>query len=129
MSTHKKKRRREDGEAKAAGEFTIEPSSETPKLDTSEWPLLLRHFDRLNVRTIWRCVVFAATRGESNLLSLGGLPLFARCIERALCTPGRACPQRGELRAVPRRATSSFAQLSSPHMARRPPAGPIAPKS
>jgi len=33
------------------GEFMIQPSSETPKLDTSTWPLLLRNYDKLNVRT------------------------------------------------------------------------------
>ena len=32
-------------------EFTIKPSAVTPKLDTSKWPLLLKNYDRLNVRT------------------------------------------------------------------------------
>ncbi|XP_075213439.1 dyskerin pseudouridine synthase 1 Nop60B [Lycorma delicatula] len=31
--------------------FTVDPSSKLPKLDTSQWPLLLKSFDRLNVRT------------------------------------------------------------------------------
>eukprot|EP00632_Arachnochrysis_sp_CCMP2950_P013609 CAMPEP_0185700286 /NCGR_PEP_ID=MMETSP1164-20130828/7408_1 /TAXON_ID=1104430 /ORGANISM="Chrysoreinhardia sp, Strain CCMP2950" /LENGTH=642 /DNA_ID=CAMNT_0028367233 /DNA_START=175 /DNA_END=2102 /DNA_ORIENTATION=+ len=31
--------------------LVIAPSSVTPKLDTSRWPLLLKHYDRLNVRT------------------------------------------------------------------------------
>ena len=29
----------------------ISPSSTTPPLDTSSWPLLLKHFDKLHVRT------------------------------------------------------------------------------
>ena len=29
----------------------IAPSNETPKLDTSNWPLLLKNYDDLNVRT------------------------------------------------------------------------------
>lgn len=32
-------------------DYVIKPSSKTPKLDTSKWPLLLRNYDRLNVRT------------------------------------------------------------------------------
>jgi H/ACA ribonucleoprotein complex subunit 4 len=39
------------GELQAAGDFSIKPSSEKPQLDTSEWPLLLKNFDKLNVRT------------------------------------------------------------------------------
>merc|ERR1711981_1412737 len=32
--------------------FVVEPSEKPPpKLDTSEWPLLLKNFDRLNVRS------------------------------------------------------------------------------
>lgn len=37
--------------ADAADEHVIAPSSKTPKLDTSSWPLLLKNYDRLNVRT------------------------------------------------------------------------------
>lgn len=32
-------------------EFKIQPSKTTPPLDTSEWPILLKNYDRLNVRT------------------------------------------------------------------------------
>lgn len=40
------------GEAQAAGTFQVAPSDAPPKkLDTSNWPLLLKNFDRLNVRT------------------------------------------------------------------------------
>ena len=33
------------------GDFLIKPETITPKLDTSQWPLLLKNYDRLNVRT------------------------------------------------------------------------------
>ncbi|KZV88274.1 putative rRNA pseudouridine synthase [Exidia glandulosa HHB12029] len=40
-------------EAQLQGDFIVkpEPSSATPKLDTSQWPLLLKNYDKLNVRT------------------------------------------------------------------------------
>jgi len=40
-------------EAQLAGEFLVKPapSSTTPKLDTSQWPLLLKNYDKLLVRT------------------------------------------------------------------------------
>lgn len=37
--------------ADVADEHVIAPSSKTPKLDTSSWPLLLKNYDKLNVRT------------------------------------------------------------------------------
>lgn len=40
-----------DGEDSATGDFAIAPTSETPALDTSKWPLLLKNYDKLNVRT------------------------------------------------------------------------------
>lgn len=50
-----KKRRRAEGAATTAPasnvDFMIAPESKVPALDTSKWPLLLKHFDRLNVRT------------------------------------------------------------------------------
>uniref|UniRef100_A0A8C5R8B5 H/ACA ribonucleoprotein complex subunit DKC1 n=1 Tax=Leptobrachium leishanense TaxID=445787 RepID=A0A8C5R8B5_9ANUR len=33
------------------GDFFIRPESKVPQLDTSQWPLLLKNFDKLNVRT------------------------------------------------------------------------------
>ena len=37
---------------KESSSFTVEPSAKpVPKLDTSQWPLLLKNFDKLNVRT------------------------------------------------------------------------------
>ena len=32
-------------------EFTIQPETVTPKLDTSKWPLLLKNYDTLHVST------------------------------------------------------------------------------
>lgn len=39
------------GEAQHSGDFVVKPSDAAAKLDTSEWPLLLKNFDKLNVRT------------------------------------------------------------------------------
>lgn len=39
--------RKEDQEV----DYTIKPQAVTPKLDTSRWPLLLKNYDKLNVRT------------------------------------------------------------------------------
>lgn len=49
----KKKRKAADGSAVEASTNTsmIAPSSHTPKIDTSQWPLLLRNYSELNVRT------------------------------------------------------------------------------
>lgn len=33
------------------GDFLIKPQSFTPSIDTSQWPILLKNYDRLNVRT------------------------------------------------------------------------------
>lgn len=33
------------------GEYSIQPSSATPKLDTSQWPILLKNYDKLVART------------------------------------------------------------------------------
>ncbi|XP_041023960.1 H/ACA ribonucleoprotein complex subunit 4 [Juglans microcarpa x Juglans regia] len=34
-----------------SGDFMIKPQSFTPSIDTSQWPILLKNYDRLNVRT------------------------------------------------------------------------------
>ena len=48
----KKKSKKELGEIQAESSFRLEPSEQPPpKLDTSDWPLLLKNFDKLNVRT------------------------------------------------------------------------------
>ena len=39
------------GDVQADTNFLIKPTSEGAKLDTSKWPLLLKNFDKLNVRT------------------------------------------------------------------------------
>uniref|UniRef100_A0A1B6FK43 Uncharacterized protein n=1 Tax=Cuerna arida TaxID=1464854 RepID=A0A1B6FK43_9HEMI len=50
-SPTKAKRSKSLGDLQKEGDFQIKPSSKVPKLDTSKWPLLLKNFDRLNVRT------------------------------------------------------------------------------
>merc|ERR1711994_530085 len=48
----KKNKNKSLGEIQAEATFRVEPSEKPPpKLDTSEWPLLLKNFDQLNVRT------------------------------------------------------------------------------
>ena len=50
--SERKKRKQEDGSAGAVGESSlIAPTSTTPKLDTSKWPLLLKNYHELHVRT------------------------------------------------------------------------------
>eukprot|EP01018_Ginkgo_biloba_P016908 Gb_32372 [translate_table: standard] len=39
------------GEEQASTDYLIKPQSLTPPLDTSDWPLLLKNYDKLNVRT------------------------------------------------------------------------------
>lgn len=39
------------GDVQAATDFVIRPEKTTPPLDTSKWPLLLKNYDKLNVRT------------------------------------------------------------------------------
>jgi H/ACA ribonucleoprotein complex subunit 4 len=54
---HKKKKDRKPlhdddvAEIQHAEEFLIKPESKVAQLDTSQWPLLLKNFDKLNVRT------------------------------------------------------------------------------
>lgn len=35
----------------AVTDFLIKPDKSAPALDTSKWPLLLKNYDKLNVRT------------------------------------------------------------------------------
>jgi H/ACA ribonucleoprotein complex subunit 4 len=56
LKEKKKKRKAEDGTAVVATTSTtsvqlIPPASSTPKLDTSSWPLLLKNYHELHVRT------------------------------------------------------------------------------
>ncbi|XP_022093750.1 H/ACA ribonucleoprotein complex subunit 4-like [Acanthaster planci] len=48
---HKKPKESSLGDIQQETSFLIRPESKTPKLDTSQWPLLLKNFDKLNVRT------------------------------------------------------------------------------
>lgn len=50
MGSSSKKRKTEDGSSSAVAEI-IPPSKSTPKLDTSNWPLLLKNYHQLHVRT------------------------------------------------------------------------------
>ncbi|KAK4271312.1 hypothetical protein QN277_020023 [Acacia crassicarpa] len=48
----KKKHRSKDETADVQdSDFLIKPQSYTPTIDTSQWPILLKNYDRLNVRT------------------------------------------------------------------------------
>ncbi|KAF9793671.1 hypothetical protein SFRURICE_002330 [Spodoptera frugiperda] len=53
--SEKKKKKVKDGVSlgtfQKLGDFKIEPTESVTKLDTAYWPLLLKNFDRLNVRT------------------------------------------------------------------------------
>jgi H/ACA ribonucleoprotein complex subunit 4 len=56
VKSSKKKRKAADGSAKDVSANTsmghmIQPSSHTPKIDTSKWPLLLRNYSDLHIRT------------------------------------------------------------------------------
>ncbi|KAL7097965.1 hypothetical protein ACP275_10G175700 [Erythranthe tilingii] len=52
-SSKKKKSNKYNGEdeTKDGGDFLIKPQSFTPSIDTSQWPILLKNYDKLNVRT------------------------------------------------------------------------------
>lgn len=39
------------GEIQKSGDFQVKPSDAIAKLETSDWPLLLKNFDRLNIRS------------------------------------------------------------------------------
>eukprot|EP01116_Phalansterium_solitarium_P010046 TRINITY_DN2443_c0_g1_i1.p1 TRINITY_DN2443_c0_g1~~TRINITY_DN2443_c0_g1_i1.p1 ORF type:complete len:487 (-),score=198.92 TRINITY_DN2443_c0_g1_i1:388-1848(-) len=49
--TKKKKSRQSVGEIQQETDYLIKPEKVTPKLDCSKWPLLLKNYDTLNVRT------------------------------------------------------------------------------
>ncbi|XP_035636669.1 H/ACA ribonucleoprotein complex subunit DKC1-like isoform X2 [Oncorhynchus keta] len=57
-SAKKQKRKKERtvsddqvGDIQESGDFLIKPESKVASLDTSQWPLLLKNFDKLNIRT------------------------------------------------------------------------------
>ena len=39
------------GLIQTSADFLIKPSDTKPPLDTSQWPILLKNYDKLNVRT------------------------------------------------------------------------------
>ncbi|XP_073277893.1 H/ACA ribonucleoprotein complex subunit 4-like [Primulina huaijiensis] len=49
--TKKKKSKSKEDEGTDAVDFLIKPQSYTPTIDTSQWPILLKNYDKLNVRT------------------------------------------------------------------------------
>eukprot|EP00299_Pterocystis_sp_00344_P004680 c15951_g1_i1.p1 GENE.c15951_g1_i1~~c15951_g1_i1.p1 ORF type:complete len:476 (-),score=112.63 c15951_g1_i1:68-1495(-) len=44
-------KKHKEGKEEQQQDFVIQPSSSTPTIDTSKWPLLLKNYDSLNVRT------------------------------------------------------------------------------
>ncbi|KAK6149179.1 hypothetical protein DH2020_016704 [Rehmannia glutinosa] len=49
--TKKKKSKSKEEDKNDAVDFLIKPQSYTPTIDTSQWPILLKNYDKLNVRT------------------------------------------------------------------------------
>ncbi len=47
----KRRERRERERETMSSDYVIKPSSVTPELDTTKWPLLLKNYQKLNVRT------------------------------------------------------------------------------
>lgn len=47
----KKEKGLDVGAAQQKGDFALKPSDKIPKLETSDWPLLLKNFDKMNVRS------------------------------------------------------------------------------
>ena len=47
----KKKEKKVEGADSQDADFLIKPQQTTPPLDTSKWPLLLKNYDQLNIRT------------------------------------------------------------------------------
>ena len=74
-----KKAPKGDGELQVTGDFLIKPAG-TPALDTSKWPLLLKNYDKLCVRTgAWgggRVRGFSAPNTWGS--GVGGCPLVLR---------------------------------------------------
>ncbi|MBA0587797.1 H/ACA ribonucleoprotein complex subunit 4 [Gossypium raimondii] len=48
---HKKKTAADADAKESDQDFMIKPQTTTPSIDTSQWPILLKNYDRLNVRT------------------------------------------------------------------------------
>lgn len=66
-------------EIQKEGDFSIKSEAVTPKLDTSEWPLLLKNYDKLLVRsshyTPLPCGVSPLKRDLTSYIQSGCIPL------------------------------------------------------
>eukprot|EP00878_Enallax_costatus_P001743 GHUV01001899.1.p1 GENE.GHUV01001899.1~~GHUV01001899.1.p1 ORF type:complete len:331 (+),score=57.85 GHUV01001899.1:337-1329(+) len=51
MGKDKKEKKEAVGDVQQVTDFLIKPDKSAPVLDTSKWPLLLKNYDKLNVRT------------------------------------------------------------------------------
>lgn len=51
MASSSKLSRGQVASAQVSGDFSIKPESSKPALDTSQWPLLLKNYDKLLVRS------------------------------------------------------------------------------
>ena len=51
MASSSKLTRGQVASAQVSGDFAIKPESSQPALDTSQWPLLLKNYDKLLVRS------------------------------------------------------------------------------
>ena len=51
MSEKKSKKDKSSSKSDEADEYMIQPEKSAPKIDTSKWPLLLKNYDQLHVRT------------------------------------------------------------------------------
>ena len=95
----KKSKPEKEAAQEAVQEFQIAPQSTTPKLDTSKWPLLLKHYDKLNVRT-----------GHYTPIPSGYTPL-KRC---AACWQDSLAVQHGDALALVTVQASSYSFCRHP---------------
>jgi len=51
MSSKKEKKSKSTGDKQLEEDFSIKPETTTPTLNCSDWPLLLKDYDKLNIRT------------------------------------------------------------------------------
>lgn len=51
MASSKALSREQVASAQVQGNYSIKPETTQPKLDTSQWPLLLKNYDKLLVRS------------------------------------------------------------------------------
>ena len=60
-------------------EYMIQPESSTPKIDTSKWPLLLKHYDQLHVVCLFSEFLFLDKyfNNSLHLFRIENRPLYA----------------------------------------------------